>query len=147
MIVKELIKYLSDDNCHINIKLPNDNYVPSHFHITEVGLVDKTFIDCGGTLRSSKTCLLQVWTANDTDHRIDSNKLLKILQYVESLNLNDLEVEIEYGENTVSQYSLKEVVHNIKYGNVLWFYLANKKTDCLAPDKCGVNQCCGTNCC
>ena len=31
--------------------LPNGNYVPEHFHVTEVGLITKHFIDCGGKVR------------------------------------------------------------------------------------------------
>jgi hypothetical protein len=32
--------------------------VPTHYHITEVGKVQKDFIDCGGTVRSSTACVL-----------------------------------------------------------------------------------------
>jgi hypothetical protein len=32
----------------------NGNLIPSHFHITEVGVVVKHFIDCGGSFRSKK---------------------------------------------------------------------------------------------
>ena len=31
---------------------PNGVFVPRHFHITEIGLVTKHFIDCGGTVRN-----------------------------------------------------------------------------------------------
>ncbi|MEI7863404.1 MAG: DUF6428 family protein, partial [Planctomycetota bacterium] len=37
--------------------LPDKSFVPAHFHITEVGRVQKDFIDCGGTVRSATTCL------------------------------------------------------------------------------------------
>lgn len=30
-------------------KLENGNSVPEHFHVTEVGIITKDFIDCGGT--------------------------------------------------------------------------------------------------
>ena len=42
--------------------LPDGGFVPAHFHITEVGHVEKNFIDCGGTVRSggSSTGLLSV---------------------------------------------------------------------------------------
>jgi hypothetical protein len=30
----------------------------------------KEFIDCGGTVRSTNACVLQVWVANDVDRRL-----------------------------------------------------------------------------
>lgn len=45
---------------------PDAAFVPAHFHITEIGRIQKDFIDCGGTVRSAVTCLLQVWVAHDT---------------------------------------------------------------------------------
>jgi hypothetical protein len=50
--------------------LPHGAPVPVQFHITEVGRVEKTFVDCGGTLRTRRTCQLQVWIGPDDDHRI-----------------------------------------------------------------------------
>ncbi len=35
----------------IVFQLPNGEFVPPHFHITEVGAVSRHFIDCGGTER------------------------------------------------------------------------------------------------
>jgi len=32
-----------------SFKLPEGTYLPAHFHMTEVGLVTKHFVDCGGT--------------------------------------------------------------------------------------------------
>jgi hypothetical protein len=39
--------------------------VPEHFHVTEVGVVTKDFIDCGGTVRHEKVANFQLWDAND----------------------------------------------------------------------------------
>ena len=36
---------------------PDGNFVPPHFHITEVGMVKKHFIDCGGTERKERSVL------------------------------------------------------------------------------------------
>jgi hypothetical protein len=33
---------------NVTFMLPNGSFVPEHFHVTEVGLVTKNFIDCGG---------------------------------------------------------------------------------------------------
>jgi hypothetical protein len=32
---------------NVTFLLPNGTYVPEHFHVTEVGLITKNFIDCG----------------------------------------------------------------------------------------------------
>lgn len=46
-----------------HLMLPDGDLVPAHFHVTEVGRVQKDFIDCGGTVRSATACVLQVWVA------------------------------------------------------------------------------------
>ena len=72
--------------------------------------------------------------------------MLKILNFAEqTLDLkDDLPVEVEYGENGSSNYVILEI-QEIPSG--LLFVLKGKKTDCLAPDKCGVKKCCGNSCC
>lgn len=122
--------------------LPDGSFVPSHYHITEVGKVQKDFIDCGGTVRSSQTCLLQVWVANDTDHRLETDTLAKILEVAAPLlGSDELPVEVEYEEAVISQYPLGGVEAT---PSGLLFYLGTKHTACLAPDKCGVD---GSGCC
>jgi hypothetical protein len=32
----------------VNFQLANGTFVPEHFHVTEVGLITRHFIDCGG---------------------------------------------------------------------------------------------------
>jgi heme/copper-type cytochrome/quinol oxidase subunit 1 len=49
----------------VNFQLENGTYVPEHFHVTEVGMVTKNFIDCGGTTRTEKKVNFQLWDAND----------------------------------------------------------------------------------
>ena len=60
--------------------LPDKSFVPDHYHITEVGRLQKDFIDCGGTIRSLASCLLQIWVADDKDHRLQTTKLAKIME-------------------------------------------------------------------
>jgi hypothetical protein len=31
----------------VNFQLPDGSFVPEHFHVTEVGLITRHFIDCG----------------------------------------------------------------------------------------------------
>lgn len=122
--------------------LPDKSFVPAHYHITEVGKLRKDFIDCGGTVRSTTACLLQVWVAHDVEHRLDTTKLASIMRIAEPLlGSKDLPVEVEYEEGVISQYPIggMEVTPS-----GLLFYLGTKHTACLAPEKCGVD---GTGCC
>jgi hypothetical protein len=38
----------------VNFQLPDGSFVPEHFHVTEVGLITRHFIDCGGVERIEK---------------------------------------------------------------------------------------------
>ena len=109
----------------------NGNIVPLHFHITEVGLTTKHFIDCGGTVREEKVINFQLWEANDFNHRLYAGKLLEIIELSEKvLNLGNFDVEVEYQTDTIGRYGL-----NFDGVN---FVLTAKKTDCLAKENCGV---------
>ena len=96
MILSELKNKLKALDA-INFIKPNGELVPKHFHITEVGLTTKNFIDCGGTIREEKYVNFQLWEANDIDHRLAPIKLLNIIDLSEkALGIKDLEIEIEY---------------------------------------------------
>jgi hypothetical protein len=115
----------------LNIIQSNGMFVPKHFHITEAGLTTKHYIDCGGTERTEKTVSFQVWVADDTEHRLVPEKLLRIISFSERFfNREDLEVEVEFQTETISRYGLDFVGNN--------FVLTNKFTDCLAKDNCGI---------
>ncbi|NBW87269.1 MAG: hypothetical protein EBR23_10695, partial [Planctomycetia bacterium] len=102
----------------------------------------KDFIDCGGTVRSLTSCVLQVWVANDQEHRLESSKLAKIMAIAQPLLASDdLPVEVEYEDRVVSQYPVGGA--EMTPAGIL-FYLGTKHTACLAPEKCGVD---GTECC
>ena len=146
MTVKQLIDTLDNhSSALLHFMLPSGEFVPAHFHVTEVGRVEKSFIDCGGTRREAVSCLLQIWTAGDLEHRLPAGKLAKILKQAETvLGTDDLPVEIEYGPEVASRYSVSDVEITPKG---LLFVLAGKATDCLAKDKCGVNGCGTPDCC
>lgn len=115
----------------VAFELPNGTYVPEHFHVTEVGLVTKNFIDCGGTVRKETVVNFQLWDANDFEHRLKPQKLLNIIELSEKvLGIEDYEIEVEYQDTTIGKYDLDF------NGNV--FVLLNKKTACLAQDQCGI---------
>ncbi|MBL6713188.1 hypothetical protein EBU58_03330 [bacterium] len=143
MTVKEFCAALAK---HPGVKmhwmLPDQSFVPAHYHITEVGKVQKDFIDCGGTVRSATSCLLQVWVANDTDHRLETNTLASIMAVAEPLLATDeLPLEVEYEDGVISQYPVAGM--EVTPSGLL-FSLGTKHTACLAPEKCGVD---GTGCC
>jgi hypothetical protein len=131
--------------------LPDGSAIPAHAHITEVGRVEKRFIDCGGTLRSWVTTNLQTWVDEDVDHRFSPAKLARILDLAAPLfDREDPEVEIEHERGVLSQYPVEDVKTE---GGRLVFQLAAKHADCLAKDVCipaaaEVESCCGgTGCC
>jgi hypothetical protein len=150
----EFQKILSEfPNSNIQFELPDGTNIPEHYHVTEVGRVEKEFIDCGGTRRSNVTCLLQTWVAEDQDHRIESSKLNRILELATPvLRSTDLPVEIEYEGAFISQFP---IIRFEKTQSGLLFYLGTKHTDCLAREKCKVDlsvvsekeTCCGSSCC
>jgi hypothetical protein len=124
---------------HVRFVLPDGDAIPDEFHVTEVGHVVKRFIDCGGTVRSTETCLLQTWVAeDDKGHHLTASKLAKILDLSRKVvPSEDLAVEVEYDCCVVGQYTLDS---SKTAGGVLSFELGNKKTDCLAHEACGVDS-------
>ena len=92
MKLSEFKKQLAGVN-EIAFELPDGTFVPKHFHVTEVGQVNKHFIDCGGTVRKEKVVNFQLWEAGDTDHRLAPQKLAGIIGLSEkALGIEDAEV-------------------------------------------------------
>jgi hypothetical protein len=125
--------------------LPDGDQVPAHFHLTEVGHVQKNFIDCGGTIRKSEAAVLQLW-ANDRDqnHRLNAGKFASILSLGgRVLSHDDLEIEVEWDCCVTSQYPIRAFGESDDH---IDFTLTTKHTDCLAKEKCGVGDdaCCET---
>lgn len=105
--------------------------IPNHFHITEVGQVDKKNIDCGGVIRLESKINMQIWTSTDINHRLTPSKLANIISLSESkLNIGDHEIELEYQGNTIGKYG-------VEFENGI-FKLTTTQTNCLAMDKCGI---------
>jgi hypothetical protein len=125
--IKQILPTLEN----VEFQLENGTFVPEHFHVTEVGSVTKHFIDCGGVIRNEKVANFQLWNANDFEHRLKPAKLLHIIQLSEDkLNIEDLEIEVEYQSDTIGKYDLAF--------NGKTFILQNKSTACLAQDSCGI---------
>ena len=151
MTLDAIVRVLAENPAApLHLMLPDGGFVPAHFHVTEVGRVHKDFVDCGGTVRSAATCVLQVWVADDTDHRLDTTRLAGILRLAAPvLKAADLPVEVEYEDGRVSQFPVAAA--EVTPSGVL-FHLGSKHTACLAPDRCGIDptgpSCCSTpGCC
>lgn len=151
MTFNELVKFLEEEpDFNVLLGLPDGSIIPYNFHITEVGRVNKKFVDCGGVLRETDTCVLQVWVADDEQqHRLTGSKLLDILNKSNSIiKVDDLEVEFEYGDQRsrypVSRYYVYRELEHLKCSLI---NLGTKPTECLAPDKCGVTLKCSENRC
>lgn len=154
MLLHELKSLLSEySDRHFRIRLPEGDAIPLSFHVTEIGHVHKTFLDCGGTRREIETCQLQIWVGEDYDHRIETGKMASILEKGKAVLPDDsVPVEIEYEDQVISQYTIRD--HKITDEAVI-LELAHKHTECLAPELCGLpaitrlpslggkNSCCG----
>lgn len=149
-VLGNLLKVLNNNlSASIRFILPNYEFVESHFHVTEIGRVKKDFISCGGTYYSEESCVLQLWVWKDEDHRVNSEKLLKIFKSSERLDLSEsLELRVQYGLEAGVVYR----VSSIREGSgIVDIVLSNIKTNCLEPEKCGINlsvkECCNNRCC
>jgi hypothetical protein len=131
----------------IVFQLPDGGWIPAHAHVTEVGRIDYTFLDCGGTLRKSSACRLQTWVAEDIDHRLPAGKLSSIIRRAtEALDLEALPLEVEYEDGLVAQFPVETAALS---GDNLVVSLGWRHTDCLAKDVCLPQAGCGegTGCC
>ncbi len=132
MKLSEFKKHLEQVNVLTFIQ-PNGVFVPRHFHITEIGLVTKNFIDCGGTIHNEQTASMQIWVAEDFDHRLKPSGLIKIIDLSKQLISNqEVELVVEYQTETIGTYGLQFDGEN--------FVLTAKQTDCLAKEKCGIPE-------
>jgi len=138
---------------HLAFILPSGKSIPIHAHITEVGRVDKTFLDCGATIRKISCLSLQSWVADDTDHRLPAEILADIIDRAAPiLGEDDLDVEIEYEDGFITQFPVESAKQQ---GDLLVFTLGTKHTDCLAKEIClpppkddeGSSCCSNTDCC
>jgi hypothetical protein len=111
--------------------LPDGSLVPAHAHVTEVALMTRRFVDCGGTHRMERRIQLQLWVANDVDHRLEPTKLLRIIRETEAwMEWDNHEVEIEYQGKTIERYGV-EIMEGV-------LALQPLQTNCLAQDRCGL---------
>jgi len=126
----QLIKFLHEIE-ELEFFLPGGQIIAHHFHITEVSHNTRHFVDCGGTVRMERNISLQLWVAHDTQHRLSPSRLLSIIQKAMPLiGAEDLDVEVEYQDQSISRYGLAFD------GEA--FHLIAQQTRCLAEDQCGI---------
>lgn len=129
----EQVKQILPSMNSLEFQLENGTFVPEHFHVTEVGIINKNFIDCGGKIRNEKVVNFQLWNADDFEHRLKAEKLLRIIRLSEEkLGIEDAEIEVEYQNETIGKYGLEF--------NGKAFILKNKATSCLAKEACGAEE-------
>jgi hypothetical protein len=117
----------------LHFTLPDGTAVPPSVHLTELGIVSKHFIDCGGTSRKEEKASLQLWEGSDSNHRLSPQKLLGIVEQVEQqLPITALEIEVTYQTDTIGVFGLK-----FSAGK---FVLTSKQTACLAGSVCGTTS-------
>jgi hypothetical protein len=113
--------------------LPNGNQIPAHVHVTEVGRVLRDFIDCGGVTGKEEKVVLQTHVGDDTEHRLRSDRFIKILQIGQRVLPNtDLEVDVEYDCCVVSQYPVGEARPEGEFLNLI---LERSRTQCRARER------------
>ncbi len=135
MTFSEFYQLLESHPDHgITLTLPDQTQAPSHFHITEVASISKAFLDCGGRQHSENSCVLQIWVADDFDHRLKAGKLVKILTKARTLfDSEDIPVEFEHESPVLTRLPIE--AHIVDKG-VITFTLHFKEADCLAKDLC-----------
>lgn len=115
----------------LQFTLPNQTIVPAHYHITEIGVVRKEYMDCGGTYRQEEKISFQLWLDQDYDHRLTHEKLLRIIEIGEQkMALPDAEIEVEFQGETIGKFHLDSDARG--------FQLLSTQTACLAQDACGI---------
>lgn len=130
MLLSEFLFALNQLN-EFRFQTPDGEFVPPHFHITEVGMVHKHFIDCGGTERKESNVNFQLWSSDDVHHRLQPPKVIDIIRLSQQkIGITDEPIEVEYQGETIGKYGLAFDGSN--------FQLVAKLTDCLAKDNCGI---------
>ncbi len=126
------LKSILSNNGILKFQTTDGKLVAPHFHLTEMGKIQKEFIDCGGTVRTEKTISMQLWVADDFDHRLSNEKFLSIINLFEDrFGKEDLDIEVEFQGTTIEKYAL-----DYNEG----FVLVSKQTDCLAKEECVVPE-------
>jgi hypothetical protein len=146
------LQYALDANPKLFLRfvLPDGDYIPAHAHVTEVGHLVRNFIDCGGLTGKDEKVVLQTHVGDDTDHRLRSDRLAKILRLGNRVIPSaDLDVDVEYDCCVVAQYPIAEARRDGEHLNLI---LQRSRTQCRARTRREIEttaRCCATSaaCC
>ena len=134
MTLQEFKKSL-ENRSDLSFIIENGIKIPAYFHITEMGVKTKYFIDCGGVMRKDSKITFQLWTSDDYEHRLSCYKLSAIIKKAELLikeDLDNLEIEMEYQDYTICLYSVNLIDNQYILEPIL--------TDCLSKEACGIDE-------
>jgi hypothetical protein len=133
--LQQLVEALNKaDGRIVRFELPTTSLLTPHVHLTEVARIDKKFVDCGGTLRTDSSCRLQVYQADDTEHRITAAKFAQILaKGAGVLGSTNLPVEVEVEAPYLSVFPV--IATRLEEKQVV-ISLGIRHTACLAEDVC-----------
>ena len=135
LTLQQLVEALNKaDGRIVRFELPTTTLLSPHVHVTEVARIDKKFVDCGGTLRTDSSCRLQIYQADDTEHRITAAKFAQILaKGAGVLGSTNLPVEVEAEAPYLSTFP---VIATRLEEKQLVISLGMRHTACLAEDVC-----------
>jgi len=146
---------VNNPNKSIIFTLPNGEAVPASFHITDVGVINKHLIDCGGQTRAEEQIHLQLWTGKDYDHRVTTdianqilNKSQSVIEKIRDPKVAEVLVEYQLDWHGIPIFSLFTVSEMQVNDTELSIFLSTIQTTCLAAERsnseCGVSEgCCG----
>lgn len=134
MKISEFVGLLeANPEAEMQFLLPNGR-IAAHAHVTEVGRIERLFVDCGGKPRRLVNCNVQMWEYTDVEHRLTPQKLAGIFgKAAVMFGGEDLPVEVEFEDGVISQYPVK--AGGMQDGK-LTFELEAKHTACLALELC-----------
>jgi len=138
MNLSEFRSLLSENPfCGLALTLPDGELVPPHYHITEVARAQKSFIDCGGKRHQQSACVLQVWLADDHDHRLEAGKLARVMKMAEDLfadcDAAELPVLFEHEAPVLTALTVEK--SEVANSHIV-LHLALQHADCLAKELC-----------
>ncbi len=132
---KQFITTLSKNpNSLIDVYLPDGYLIPAHYHLTDVGCVNRYFIDCGGHTREENYIQIQLWLGKDINHRLRATTFLKILEQSQSIlnklaTLEQSNIHLEYRKDIVTQYPITDIK---SINNKIIINTETLTTQCLA---------------
>ena len=56
----------------LHFQLEDGTAIPKHFHVTELGQINKNLLIVEGVIRDEKVINFQLWYSVDEDHRLEA---------------------------------------------------------------------------